>query len=87
MIWKEFLRPDLKKVITFIIIAVLGISYIFLFSLLSGLSILDLPSVLIFGVLIGNYYEFGRAILVNALYWYVLSCLIIWIYNKVKKKK
>jgi len=87
MNWKEFLKPDLKKVITFIIIAVLGISYIFLFRVLAGLSILDLPSVLIFGVLIENYYEFGRAILVNVLYWYVLSCLIIWIYNKVKKKK
>jgi len=104
MNWKEFLKPEWKKVILVIFLFVsstgltrfLGdvhnvyrdnvvlniLDYIFMapFILFTPLDSL-IPTVEILAII--GWLEFIALIF----YWYILSCLIIWIYNEVKKKK
>jgi len=97
--WKDFFRPDWKKIILTFIITFLNfvyilslfgkeptfISYIFWWPIVIGsllcpvtydvpFSLLDLPCIIIFYI-------------INLIYWYLLSCLIFFIYDKFKGVK
>jgi hypothetical protein len=101
MDWKEFLKPTWKKVILTIFLILFGIfgsSFIPLSIELPGRSvpvsfvILFWPS-FIFNPCSRNEYMFPFCEIVGigyfiapVIYLYLLSCFIIWIYNKVKKK-
>ena len=100
MDWKEFLKPDKKKIVILIVIMILS----FLYrtppydSLMILTYILNLPFFLvdsiskifnIFGNLSNENFEKLLILIFLILilsYWYLLSCLISWIYNKLKKK-
>ena len=91
MNWKEFLKPTLGKIITIILIIILFI----LFNALMNIDNLAFPlplykytaatplgsEISILG-LIKQINIIG--IVINLVIWYSLSCLIIFIYNKVK---
>ena len=102
MNWKEFLKPDWRKVVITIVLLLFGIfgsSFIPLSVELPGRSvpvffiILLWPS-LIFtcvptkGGIICRLYGIDIYIgyFITILYLYLLSCLIVWIYNKHLKK-
>jgi len=103
---KEFLRPDWRKIMTLIIIAIFsflsvgkerscyvvdyfdkGYSeticqyslYPFLWIFSSVEVNIELKILTYFQFLINTYF-------IPLIYWYLLSCLIIWAYDKVKKK-
>lgn len=91
MNWKEFFKPDWKKTAVFVIILILLFKSIEDFisnsTMLCWIPEGCPPSpvegkVRLFGVYIDS------TILRIAFYisFYILSCLIIWIYNKVRKK-
>jgi len=92
---KKFLKPDLRKIAIFgIFIIYLGILALLLFgSSLTGLEwliiascILVLPACLSEGI----YFPvpFYLFIIMLTLVWlYLLSCFIVWIYDKYRKKK
>jgi hypothetical protein len=97
MKWKEFLKPTIMKIL--ILIILFGLSSIFIYPVSitpgmhnEGTRGLPLPfynCITSVGVLpvvaCGFIYPF---LIVDILIWYLVSCLmIIWIYNKVKKKK
>lgn len=98
MNWKHFLKPDKRKVVVFVILYVLtssipnekfGIPQVtpiltyfgFPFTQ-SGGRYKDLP----FMSEYSTEYINPLAYIGNTIVWYLISCLIIWIYGKLKKK-
>jgi hypothetical protein len=87
MNWKEFLKPNKEKLsIVFIIFIVLiaSITYSedafflwFQYSLFFALLLQGVPSAL------STIIYWG----LHLFFFYVISCFIVWIYEKVKKKK
>ena len=92
--WKEFLMPDWRKIVVFVIVFVLmpipvfndnGYEHfwtfapfgIVLLSLLVSLFLTSYPNISYEGILI---------ILIVLFISYLLSCLIVWAYDKLKKK-
>jgi len=124
MNWKEFLRPDLIKVIIIIILALLtyffGIIEYYPWELMvvGGVTLKTNVFLLPLGfglecsrpvipnpppwqcsnniVFEGDWYHkpgfmfflenYPLQISLNIIYWYLLSCLIFWIYDKVRKR-
>ena len=102
MNWKEFFKPTKIKVIFIVTIGLLTIFSRFSISLIQGgdvYSALDNLPLIIFttpAFLYARYAntDFGPRLVSNPIiyfiitliYWYFLSCLLVWIYNKVKKK-
>jgi|SRR3972149_7653319 len=103
MNWKEFLKPDMKKIILFLVL--FSLSYFFGVSSYHGIlqvvgvcynPILWLPLAIVGGscifssggdlISIINQFPYSLGILATLLYWYFLSCLIVWIYNNIRKK-
>ena len=101
MNWKKFLKPNPKKVTLFVALAPALYFTAFFFGCffvgakpivklfepecsypLDEFLIITLgsPADMIFNYLHVN------VIFIDFIYWYLLSCLIIWIYDKVKKK-
>jgi len=95
---KQFLKLDWRKIILFI---VFSISFVYLYiycavnycesSLIWALAypitliyplILALESINLFLFMVVNYFI---TVFISFLYWYVLSCLIVWIYDKFRK--
>jgi len=96
MNWKGFLKPSKVKIILTILIAIPSIFVAFslgLFPLLGPVYYFSgILSVLFFDLLgfstsgiIGILFAI-LSYLFAVFYWYLLSCLIVWIYNKIKKK-
>jgi len=99
MTLKQFLKPDWRKIviIIFIIISLL-IPWVFMrtgpgtgmdiehftFFLFSWIF---LPLFQPCGYISGSICSTIPFFVIHVIYWYFLSCLIIWIYDKVKKKK
>jgi len=91
---KEFLRPDWRKIVIVLII----FAYLYFFSrFLSAIYIACPKQPDFFDFHCGSFFEIVEIILFwplyffhnfvfGILYWYLISCLIIWIYDKVKKK-
>ena len=128
MILKQFLKPDWRKIVLFVVLCIIsflvGIAYMFTFNYYPGpfgrtdLTVLERISYSPFGIplLILSPLEYARKIInyywwippalgqspnpeftmaknlnwlidiLNFVYSYILSCLIVWIYDKVKKK-
>ena len=112
MIIKQFLKPDRRKIATFVVILVifylsgqfgyplsiisiilvlplfilsqeLYTNYmVFLFSI-----ILVLPLFILTQELYTNHMVFLFSIILLVIFWYLLSCLIVWIYDKFRKEK
>jgi hypothetical protein len=83
MNWKEFLKPDWKKIILFILISVFYFFIIVAWQFtgindMLPLSIIERSSPPISTLNIIN-------LLINLLTYYLISCLIIFGYNKVRK--
>ena len=126
MKWKQFLKPDWRKIVIFIILSVfislLGLNFTSIFNLYQIENIFVaiifsiiflLPSFVLKSIqfIISLYYanilsplEFGTlkasgtltnlflifsifGWVLDIIYWYILSCLIVLIYDKFRKKK
>jgi len=98
MNFKQFLKPDWRKIVLSIFIATSfilpalfvtsGTNAYILAILKIILMFLSLP--LFLASLIIKDADLGVfifLILISIIYWYLLSCIIAWIYDKVKKKK
>jgi preprotein translocase subunit SecE len=94
MNWKEFLKPDWRKIVLTII----------LFTIVTGLKWYLFDTCLgcyntYFGVPLAFYEKIVWPrenemtnflifnLIVDIIFWYLLSCLIVWIYDKFRKKK
>jgi hypothetical protein len=95
---KEFLKPDWRKIVLTIVLFLIGIfSAIFTNSFYS-----IIPTVFLWPIAFlcshppapeGEFPTYGPCILggligliIDIFYLYLISCLIIWVYNRVKKK-
>ncbi len=99
MTLKQFLKPDWRKIVVFVVLFIptavipnfgfgiwwggadIGISYGFPFNFYGyggGPELLP-------GEFIPVYFHY-EAIVENIIIWYLLSCLIVWIYDKVRKR-
>jgi len=100
MTLKQFFKPDWRKIVIFVILSALFL-YLYFYcvviwcesSLIWALAypitliyplILALEEINLFLFMVVNYFI---TVFISFLYWYVLSCLIVWIYDKLKKKK
>lgn len=114
MNWKQFLKPDRRKIVLFVLLAIL-----FIFSIMIYLSsippgalctteeckierarqdLIDIlfllivsPFLVLDEYLVGYIPEFSNAlnliaIILSFFYWYILSCFIVWIYDRFRKK-
>ena len=97
MNWKEFLRPDWRKMVLIVIFNLI----FFYFVGWSPCAIISRPSycrtletiIFIFQptFIIGTKFGYGDlplifGFIISLFYQYLLSCPIVWIYDKVKKK-
>jgi hypothetical protein len=94
MIIKEILKPDWRKLILFILlpsipsfiasfINAVQIAFIFkpfYMTVLLSTGILNLRT-------FGDYMLAGVATILDLIYIYLLSCFLVWIYDKFRKKK
>lgn len=94
MNWKEFLKPDWRKIVIFVILFVMLIIIANLYppklipSWLENLNIIFyFPDFFIFEILKLSISTVIFLFILDLIYWYLLSCLIVWVYDKVKKKK
>ena len=87
--WKHFLKLDRKKIVTFIVIIILG----FLYRTPPYSSLMILTYIINLAFMFILYTDFFNTdilifigLILIFLYWYLLSCLMTWIYDKLKKK-
>lgn len=88
---KQFLKPDWRKFIVFIIILIISLMSVFFSGCFSGRPCFIFPWT-IFTFILDFFMEFGflgfwPVAIPSIIYWYLLSCFIIWIYDKIKVKK
>ena len=101
MDWKEFLKPDLRKILVFVILSLIlyfipiDASYeswdvqglpIPAYICYKGEELTPFVSFWLINMPMppcGFIYQF---LIIDLIFWYLLSCLIVWVYNKVKKK-
>lgn len=101
MSWKEFLKPDWRKIILtiplfiwgifgfFIVVSEMGFNILFVIGLIG--MVISLPIILIFfstsliPIEVLNVLSVLMVIL-DVLYAYLISCLIAWVYDKLKKR-
>jgi len=88
MTLKQFLKPDWRKIITFVILFVVSLYYTYYEAcpeLCYPTRGLPLP-------IQGAGYTKAISnlliifLMIDLIFWYFISCLIVWIYDKVKKK-
>jgi len=92
MMLKQFLKPDKRKIIVFIVLLFLGFltffSYISLWAGPYDLFFLFLLFCLFilypFIFILGIVDSILTPIILSLIYQYLLSCLMVWIYDKVK---
>jgi len=91
MSWKEFLKPDWKKILLTIIFASSFLSLEFMIHS-CPLPPSPCPNIIIFRLFWIYEIRFSNEnfilplILTVLFVYYLTACLIVWIYNKVKKK-
>jgi hypothetical protein len=88
MDWKQFLKPDWKKILLTVILFLISTRYV---------SFLGLDAPYYIGFPINVYYMAGwpmstkgffyLGIVIDLIFYYLISCLIVWIYDKVRKKR
>jgi len=96
MNWKGFLKPEWRNIVIFVFLIIvtssipnlfvegadIGINYGFPFNFYGyggGPELLP-------GQSIPTYLRY-EALIEDVVIWYLLSCLIVWVYDKVKKKR
>lgn len=96
MNWKQFLKPNWGKIVIFVILilvtsiipnlftygADIGINYGFPFNFYGCCG----GPALLPGQTSPSFFRY-YAIIMNIVIWYLFSCLIVWIYGKVRGKK
>jgi len=98
MNWKEFLKPDWRKIVVFVILFILSsfISAYFntIYSAIGFCSSIKAGFPLAFNTEISGIECGGDSsnfdifsFILDIIFWYLLSCLIVWIYDKFRKKK
>jgi predicted neutral ceramidase superfamily lipid hydrolase len=101
MDWKQFLKPDWRKIVLTIVIFFIPMGLGFLI-VLEGFAkeagqeflpfyILRIIIILLlilspFSIILG-FLPYVLKELLNLIFWYLLSCLIVWVYDKYKKQK
>lgn len=91
--WKEFFKPTKIKIILFIILLI--VSFL---NLVGGVCTASIPAICFYGIgfpFVVNITLTGYSItnigiielIVDIIFWYLISCLMIFAYNKTKKKK
>jgi len=83
MNWKQFLKPDWRKVVIFIIFLIIFLPF------KSGISIGELywPAIgLPLPIYAENYFIYFGLIF-DLIFWYIVSLFIVWVYDKFKKVK
>ena len=84
---KQFLKPDWRKIVIFAIL--LFITYIGLYSV--GLGTFSFSQLIFFIIIPFAFFNLPFSFPVFLLFWfvyqYLLSCLIVWIYDKFRKVK
>lgn len=90
MNWKEFLRLDWRKIVIFVIFVILSV--IVPFRSILG-SWVDTGPIFNYESIVCGEEPFSCSpqiflpyMIFNLVFYYLLSCLIVWIYDKVKKK-
>ena len=97
---KQFLKPDWRKIVIFAILTALSL-YLYFYCVVnycesSLIWALVYPITLIYPLILAlgeiNLFLFivvndFITVFISFLYWYVLSCLIVWIYDKLMKKR
>ena len=94
---KQFLKPDWRKIVILVVLFIISVPTPSMFNLFSNFE--TRYAVYAFGVPFGFFYispvvELAPEIYFdfiglfgNIIIWYVLSCLIVWIYDKFREKK
>jgi len=93
MNFKQFLKPDWRKVVIFFVVSFLLTFFLGVESPVTPLDIsitkIGFPVLLltIKETLLGKTYKWNFVnLIINIVVWYLLSCLIIWVYDKIKKR-
>jgi hypothetical protein len=94
MNWKQFLKPDWRKIVIFSVPIILTIIAIFIKAEGSYWNILVYFPVLLCGagcfgdgeLPILNPMLLLLSFIISYFIWYLISCLIVWVYKKVKNK-
>jgi thiamine transporter ThiT len=82
MNWKEFLKPTKWKIILFLL------SFTFSSWFLQGIPVNFFDVYACKGMNCPVYSNFSPIFfLLDVIFWYIVCCLMFWIYDKVKKKK
>jgi hypothetical protein len=96
MDWKKFLKQDWRKIVVFVVLFIISVPIPSMFNLFSNFE--TRYPVYAFGVPFGFFYispvvELAPEIYFdfiglfgNIIIWYVLSCFIVRIYDKLKKR-
>jgi len=96
MNWKQFLKPDLRKIVIFVVLLVLSEIGFYKYWTVGGSYDIILLSFIIIFVKRSSFScglddncwnnSFYVAEVLNIVFWYLLSCLVVWIYDKYFKK-
>jgi hypothetical protein len=94
MNWKEFLKPDWRKIVLMLLIPSLGSISFFLSWILGGFFksrilfeiLIALTFYLGYPFSIGSVFGYLVGLIFGSIFYYLISCLIVWIYNKIKKR-
>ena len=95
MNWKQFLKPDRKKIIVFFVFVFIILLYLLFGPIfpIVGDVLLSIPLFSLMCPVFGSSNSIFcliqniLVIIIIPLYWYLLSCLIVWLYDKVRKKE
>jgi hypothetical protein len=95
MKWKEFLRPTIWKVTIFIVLLIL--TSVFNYATYCPgctraaygfpLALYELPGCEPVSVGCPGYRVVYSALIVDLIFWYLVSCVILWIFGRTRKKK
>ncbi len=89
---KELLKPKLIKIVLFLLLLIISfLIRIFIDSRMTGATRSGFPSITTITSVLPPEYEVESNtnyfnLLINLIFWYLISCLIVWLYEKYKKK-
>ncbi|OGI12694.1 hypothetical protein A3K64_03930 [Candidatus Micrarchaeota archaeon RBG_16_36_9] len=99
MTFKQFLKPDWRKIVIFVIFLIVSLFFAFYTDISDNISdifspllfVLIFPWYLFLGLIsfisLSSVYLFFISFIPVIIYQYLLSCLIVWIYDKLRKRK
>jgi len=95
MNWKHILKPNVRKIILFIFLTFVGV-LIILDSMFGGYhaipqSLIDLLAIVfllpVYLMMLTHIYDVSFDLILSVAYWYLLSSVLIWLYDKFRKRK